>query len=64
MYVCICNAVTEREIRQCAELGACSLKDLEQCLGLGTNCGKCRASAEALLREDRSPMVLAWASAG
>lgn len=64
MYICICNAVTEREIRQCAELGACSLKDLERCLGLGTNCGKCRRSAEALLHEDASPIVTARASAG
>lgn len=64
MYVCICHAITEREIRQCAELGACSLNDLERCLGLGTNCGKCRPSAEALLQEGSSPIVTAWAPTG
>lgn len=49
MYVCICNAVTDREIRQCAELGACSLSELESCLGVGSNCGKCRQAAEQIL---------------
>lgn len=28
MYVCICNAVTEREIRGAVELGCRSLSDL------------------------------------
>lgn len=64
MYVCICNAITDRDIRQCTELGACSLKDLERCLGLGTNCGKCRPSAEALLQENLLPDSAAWAPAG
>lgn len=51
MYVCICNAVTDREIRQCAELGACSLRDLEHYLGVGSNCGRCRETARAVLEE-------------
>lgn len=49
MYVCICNAVREQDIRLCAARGASSLKELEQCLGVGTNCGKCRAYAQAVL---------------
>ena len=55
MYVCVCNAVTDREIRQCAELGACSLRDLERCLGVGSNCGKCRETARSVLEEAASP---------
>jgi bacterioferritin-associated ferredoxin len=54
MYVCICNAVTEREIRQCAELGASSLADLRKGLGVATSCGKCKAAAVEILREERS----------
>ena len=54
MYVCVCNAVTDREIRQCAELGACSLRDLERCLGVGSNCGKCREAARSVLEEAAS----------
>jgi len=54
MYICICNAVTEREIRQCAELGACSLADLREGLGVATHCGKCKAAAVEILREERA----------
>jgi bacterioferritin-associated ferredoxin len=51
MYICVCNGVTEREIRACAEERACSLRDLEHCLGVGAGCGRCRAAAKQLLDE-------------
>lgn len=53
MYICVCNAVTEREIRQCAQLG-CSLNDLRDLLGVCTGCGKCMHAAKRILREERS----------
>ena len=28
MYICICNAVTEKAVRECARNGACSLEQL------------------------------------
>lgn len=51
MYVCVCNAITEREIRECAELGACSLADLRECLGVASCCGRCADSAVEVLSE-------------
>jgi bacterioferritin-associated ferredoxin len=54
MYICICNAVTDRDIRRCAERGACSLRDLRDELGVASNCGKCKQAAKAVLREARS----------
>jgi bacterioferritin-associated ferredoxin len=54
MYICICNAVTEREIRQCAQLGASSLGELRECLGVASNCGQCKQAARQILREERS----------
>jgi bacterioferritin-associated ferredoxin len=54
MYICICNAVTDRDIRRCAERGACSLRELRDELGVATNCGKCTQAAKAVLREVRS----------
>ena len=54
MYICLCNAVTEREIRSCAQEGACSMSDLERCLGVGTNCGRCRSMATEILNDSRS----------
>lgn len=53
MYICICNAVTEREIRQCAQLGARSLNDLREGLGVASNCGKCKTAAVEILRVER-----------
>jgi len=54
MYICICNAITERQIKACAEEGACTLADLERCLGVGAGCGRCKRMAKDLLSEDRS----------
>jgi bacterioferritin-associated ferredoxin len=51
MYVCICSAVTDREIRQCAELGVASIADLKDTLGVATGCGRCACVADEILRE-------------
>jgi bacterioferritin-associated ferredoxin len=49
MYVCICNAVTDREIRQCAELGARTVDELRDSLGVASCCGKCEPAAREVL---------------
>jgi bacterioferritin-associated ferredoxin len=51
MYICICNAVTERAVRECARNGANSLEELAFHLGVGAGCGRCRECAAELLRE-------------
>ena len=51
MYVCVCNAVTERQIREAAAGGAQTLKDLRRELGVGSECGRCASCARACLRE-------------
>lgn len=51
MYVCLCNAVTEGQVRKCAQDGACSLDDLAATLGLGAGCGRCRDCAAQVLAE-------------
>jgi len=51
MYVCICRGVTEREIRSCVDEGARSLRDLRECLGVSSECGRCARDARAILRE-------------
>ena len=53
MYVCICNAVTEREIAQAAQEGACTVEHLEQLLLVATCCGKCRDKAAECLEKHR-----------
>lgn len=63
MYVCICRAVTEQDIRAALDKGACTMRDLRQCLGVCSDCGKCGQYARKLLIEHRelqqtSPMNL------
>jgi bacterioferritin-associated ferredoxin len=53
MYVCICNAVTDSEIRACANEGARTLADLRERLRVATGCCRCASMARALLREHR-----------
>lgn len=61
MYICICNGITDREIRQCAASGVCSMRDLECTLGVGVSCGRCRDAAVEILEETRRPATHAFA---
>lgn len=51
MYVCICNAVTDREIRDAARRGVRSMEALGDKLKVGTCCGNCRDCASRVLGE-------------
>lgn len=51
MYVCICNEVTDKEIKNATNTGICSMKDLRDSLNVGTSCGKCSRHAKGLLSE-------------
>jgi bacterioferritin-associated ferredoxin len=58
MYVCICRAVTDRDVRECARQGVDSLRGLRRELGVASECGKCASCALQILREvqcDREP---------
>jgi len=60
MYVCICRAVTEAEVRGCIADGACTVKDVVKRSEAGTGCGSCVEKIVALLRaladERRNPL--------
>lgn len=51
MYVCLCNGVTERQIRDVAEAGCRTLAELTMRTGCGATCGSCLPMAQALLDE-------------
>lgn len=51
MYVCICRAVTDKDINEAVEDGACTMRDLRQLLGVSTQCGKCATCAHQCLTE-------------
>ncbi|MGH3699966.1 MAG: (2Fe-2S)-binding protein [Pseudonocardiaceae bacterium] len=52
MYVCICRAVTEAEVRGCIAAGACTLRDVVARSAAGTGCGSCVGKIVALLGSD------------
>jgi len=51
MYVCVCHAVTDRQIREAARDGARTLKDLRRDLGVTRDCGRCASCARSCLDE-------------
>jgi bacterioferritin-associated ferredoxin len=55
MYICICKAVTDGQIREAISQGACTRKDLIRCLSVGRDCGKCNAEVRELLNIHASP---------
>ena len=61
MYICICNAITEREVRECVRRGCCSMDELSVELGVGTCCGRCRPAASDILSEAQSQPIPAAA---
>jgi bacterioferritin-associated ferredoxin len=51
MYVCICNGVTDADIRRVADEGCRDLHELTMRTGCGSNCGSCRELAAEILLE-------------
>lgn len=49
MYVCICNAITDSDIRNAADAGVESVQELQASLGVAGNCGSCADLASAIL---------------
>lgn len=66
MYVCICQAVTEREIDEAIAKGADSLDSLQSELNVAVCCGSCSGDVETMLqrrtRNSRQPSALAGES--
>ena len=52
MYVCLCNPVTDCQIRGCVQQGARTLSDLQIQLGVAAQCGMCASTALAIVHEE------------
>lgn len=57
VYICICNGVTQNDIRQAAVAGCRSVPELTMRTGCGASCGSCLDSAAQVLREAQQDMV-------
>lgn len=50
MYVCLCQGITDSDIRRAVEGGATSYKEVRESLGIATNCGSCACAAKKLVK--------------
>ena len=62
MYVCLCNAVPEAQVREAVAAGARDVDALTEALGVCNGCGTCREVIEALLEEDAPQPALGRAA--
>lgn len=53
MYVCLCNGVTDTQIKSAVAEGCDSLRDLRRTLNVATQCAKCARHARQVLKEAR-----------
>ena len=58
MYVCVCNVVTESQVRDAVKNGVRNMRELGAATGCSTTCGRCAKTAvevlEASLRAEKS----------
>ena len=50
VYVCICNGVTARQIREAAAAGCATVAELTMRTGAGATCGSCLEMAADILQ--------------
>jgi bacterioferritin-associated ferredoxin len=50
VYVCLCRAVTDRDVLRAVDEGAHTLRLVARRSGAGTACGGCRPAIAALIR--------------
>ncbi len=53
MYVCVCNAVTDREVEQAIQAGATTRLEVTRKCGAGGDCGACHAMIEDMCEARR-----------
>ena len=51
MYVCLCNAVTDLDIRNAVDAGVSSFRQLKQTTKCATGCGQCTKMANEIFKE-------------
>jgi bacterioferritin-associated ferredoxin len=51
MYVCVCNAISDRDVRTQAEAKYCTVSMIYRSLGTKPKCGKCVPLVCQLLRQ-------------
>lgn len=55
MYVCSCFGITEQQVREHADKGACTPRKIASACKAGTDCGSCVRRIQALLGRGACP---------
>lgn len=55
MYVCSCFGITEKQVREHAEAGACTPRQIASASKAGTDCGSCVRSIQSILGRGGCP---------
>ncbi|MGE0435242.1 MAG: bacterioferritin-associated ferredoxin [Planctomycetota bacterium] len=63
MYVCLCHAVTDRQLRELVQSGADTADKVGNACGAGTNCGCCRQMIEDMIDKHRPEPINVSAAA-
>jgi bacterioferritin-associated ferredoxin len=58
VYVCICAAVPDAEIRSCIAGGARTVEEVGDACGAGTGCGSCHDHIDVFLAAAHAPAAL------
>jgi bacterioferritin-associated ferredoxin len=53
MYVCLCYALTDKDIKKNIQHGCLSLKKLQQNCKAGTSCGACLLQLDKILKQSK-----------
>ena len=65
MYVCVCNAVTENDVRGCMAEGGCrTTREVKAACGMKPGCGSCTKRLHAMVSEYRTASELVDALTG
>jgi bacterioferritin-associated ferredoxin len=51
MYVCLCNGLTDRQVRGVARMAGCAAARVHSSLGVRVQCGKCLPMMRDIMRE-------------
>jgi bacterioferritin-associated ferredoxin len=57
MIVCICNRITEAEVRKAARAGAPTPETAYACVGCEVQCGCCLDYAREIIEEERADLL-------
>jgi len=57
MYVCICNAIRETDLRCAARTSRCDVEGLYARMGKRPQCAQCLEDAEDIVAEERAMVV-------